>query len=183
VASDVRGGVVLMIHFHKHRIVPGHMGGTYDARNVIRVNVAMHAFLHKCLWEQHGDTRDFHAWKMLTSMIGKDHIASMVAGIKAFWADEGKRRDAIIALRERTMGHPVSDETRAKLREWHLGRPNTNASKEKNRVASTGRTHSAEAKEKIRAANTGQRRTSEQRARIRAARLAYLQRKRDERVH
>jgi hypothetical protein len=58
-----------MIIYHKHHIIPRHMGGTDDPSNLIKVNTAMHAFLHKCLYEEHGNQYDFIAWKCLSGQI------------------------------------------------------------------------------------------------------------------
>jgi hypothetical protein len=93
--------------FHKHRIVPAHMGGTYAPENVLRVNVAMHAFLHKCLWEQHGDINDFHAWKMLTGLIGKSTQRSPETRAKMSVAQTGNTK---------TLGRKWSEAEREKRR-------------------------------------------------------------------
>lgn len=79
-----------MITFHKHRIVPGHMGGTYEASNVIRVNVAMHAFLHQQLWKEHGRWQDKLAWRVLARMISTDQARSIAVSEmnKERWAND-----------------------------------------------------------------------------------------------
>ena len=38
---------------YKHRIIPGHMGGTYDPSNVVLLTVKQHAAAHKLLFKQH----------------------------------------------------------------------------------------------------------------------------------
>jgi hypothetical protein len=71
-----------MIIYHKHHIVPRHMGGTDDPTNLIKVNTAMHAFLHKLLWEEHGNQYDFIAWKCLSGQITNEEaniLATKVA--------------------------------------------------------------------------------------------------------
>ena len=45
------------------------MGGTDEPENIIRVNVAMHAFLHKCLWEEYGLIEDKLAWLGLSNQL------------------------------------------------------------------------------------------------------------------
>lgn len=45
------------------------MGGTNNSDNIIRVNIAMHAFLHKCLYEEYGNWQDEVAWKALSGQI------------------------------------------------------------------------------------------------------------------
>jgi hypothetical protein len=58
-----------MIIYHNHHIIPRHMGGTDDPSNLIKVNIALHAFLHKLLWEEHGKWEDKIAWQMLSGQI------------------------------------------------------------------------------------------------------------------
>ena len=95
------------IQFHKHRIVPGHMGGTYESRNVIRVNVAMHAFLHKCLWEEHGRWQDRIAWQVLAGMIPKEEARRRAV------SEMGKERWANDPVYRAKMIHAQSNPTPA----------------------------------------------------------------------
>lgn len=62
--------------WHMHHIVPKHMGGSNDKKNLIRVNIPMHAFLHKCLFEEHGHWQDELAWKSLSGQITGAEIAN-----------------------------------------------------------------------------------------------------------
>jgi hypothetical protein len=55
-----------MIKWHKHHIVPKHQGGTDDPSNLIKVNIAMHAFMHKMLYEEHHNPYDLIAYKVLS---------------------------------------------------------------------------------------------------------------------
>jgi hypothetical protein len=127
--------------FHNHRIVPGHMGGTYEPKNVIRVNVAMHAFLHKCLYDQHGRLEDLKAWKTLTSWIGKPAYKHTLEAKAKMSAERAGKPQG-----------PHSPETRAKISAAHLGRK-----------------QSAEMIARRVAANTGQRRNAKKRATMAAA--------------
>lgn len=45
------------------------MGGTDDPSNLLKVNTALHAFLHKCLYEEHGRWEDKVAWKCLSGQV------------------------------------------------------------------------------------------------------------------
>lgn len=45
------------------------MGGTDDPSNLVEVTVEQHALLHKQLWEDLGDIRDFYAWKALSGRV------------------------------------------------------------------------------------------------------------------
>jgi hypothetical protein len=66
------------------------MGGTDVPSNLVKVNTAMHAFLHKCLWEEHGFIEDKLAWLGLTGQIGKDEILQELS--KRPKSDEHKRK-------------------------------------------------------------------------------------------
>ena len=59
---------------HKHRIIPGHMGGTYDPENVVLLTIEEHAEAHRLLYEEHGRWQDRIAWLALSGLIGKDDI-------------------------------------------------------------------------------------------------------------
>ena len=66
---------------HKHRIIPGHMGGTYEPSNVILLSVEEHAEEHRKLYEKFGRWQDKTAWMLLSKqakredfgMTGKGH--------------------------------------------------------------------------------------------------------------
>ena len=60
--------------FHKNHIIPKHAGGTNDSSNIIKVNVALHAFLHEQRWKDCGDKEDWIAYQGLRGLIGRDEI-------------------------------------------------------------------------------------------------------------
>ena len=55
-----------MTIYHKHHIIPRHMGGTNDPSNLIKLTVEEHANAHKELYEKHGRWQDHVAWKALS---------------------------------------------------------------------------------------------------------------------
>lgn len=55
-----------MITWHKHHIVPRYAGGTDEPSNIIKVNVAMHAFLHRQRYVEFGHPYDKVAADMLS---------------------------------------------------------------------------------------------------------------------
>ena len=59
----------MRINYHTHHLVPKHAGGTDDPSNLVRVNVAMHAFLHKLRYEETGDKWDKIAYEALEGQI------------------------------------------------------------------------------------------------------------------
>jgi hypothetical protein len=76
------------------------MGGTYESSNVIRVNVAMHAFLHKFLWDEHGRWQDKIAWHVLAGMISKEQarVAAVSEMGKERWANDAVYRAKMKAV-------------------------------------------------------------------------------------
>lgn len=85
-----------MTVYHKHHIIPKHMGGTDDSSNLIELTVEQHAEAHKKLWEEHGNEYDRIAWLSLTNQI-----------------DNAEAR--ILAVIEWNKNRVVSDETKEKL--------------------------------------------------------------------
>lgn len=84
----------MSIIYHKHHIIPKHMGGTDDPKNIIKVNTTMHAFLHKLLWEEHGNQYDFIAWKCLSGQITNEEaniMATRVANTGRKWNEYQKK--------------------------------------------------------------------------------------------
>ncbi len=65
--------------FHKHRMMPGHMGGTYDPSNVVLLTVEEHAEAHKKLYEEHGYWQDKLAWHGLSGLKNHGEIHSAVS--------------------------------------------------------------------------------------------------------
>lgn len=77
---------------HRHRILPGHMGGTYDPDNVILVEVtkcdrnrASHSMWHFASWQLWNKEEDRIAWKSLAGQLGQEeriHALNSLAGKK-----------------------------------------------------------------------------------------------------
>lgn len=59
----------MKIHYHEHHLVPTHAGGTDDPSNLVKVNVAMHAFLHRLRYLEIGDKWDKIAYEALEGQI------------------------------------------------------------------------------------------------------------------
>ena len=58
--------------YHKHHIVPRHMGGSDDPSNIIVLSIEEHAQAHKKLYELYGKIEDKIAWSALSKMITKE---------------------------------------------------------------------------------------------------------------
>lgn len=63
-----------MTTYHKHHIIPRHMGGSDDPSNIIELTIEEHANAHKQLYEQYGHKEDYLAWKGLSGKLGKEEI-------------------------------------------------------------------------------------------------------------
>lgn len=87
-----------MTVFHKHHIIPKHMGGSDDPSNLIELTVEEHAKAHKRLWEEHGNEYDKIAWLSLSNQI-----------------DNAEAR--ILSVIEWNKNRIISDETKEKMSE------------------------------------------------------------------
>jgi hypothetical protein len=98
-----------MTIYHKHHILPKHMGGSDDPSNIKILTIAEHAEEHKKLFEKHGLWQDEVAWKALSGQIGNE--------------------EAIRLALSNAASYPRSEETKQKMR-----KPKTDAHKEKIRL-------------------------------------------------
>lgn len=67
-----------MTIYHKHHIIPKHMGGSDDPSNLIKLTVEEHAEAHRKLYEEHGRWQDHVAWKGLAGLISRPEIMSII---------------------------------------------------------------------------------------------------------
>ena len=76
------------IIWHKHHIVPRHAGGTDDASNLIKVNIAMHAFLHEQRYKEFGTKKDLLAARLLKN---KNHWSSEAIQLRSELGNEAHK--------------------------------------------------------------------------------------------
>lgn len=79
--------------YHKHHIVPRHMGGTDDSSNIIELTVEEHAEAHLKLFEEYGKEEDRIAWLTLSGQASKPEIMRMASKLGR------KRTDKILEER------------------------------------------------------------------------------------
>ena len=91
--------------YHKHHIIPKHMGGTDDPSNLVSVTVEEHAKLHKQLWEDLGHWEDYVAWQGLSNMMGREEIIKFITS----------------GERHHQYGKPRTDETKRKISQSRKG--------------------------------------------------------------
>ena len=82
------------ITWHRHHIVPKHAGGTDDPSNLLKCNVAMHAFMHEQRYRELGDKYDKYAAQMLRREItvGKARQLSAIEGSRRYYAENPEKR-------------------------------------------------------------------------------------------
>ena len=111
------------IIYHKHHIIPKHMGGTDDPSNLVELTIEEHAEAHRLLFEQYGRWEDELAWKGLAKIIGKDEILKRTCG-----HNKGKKRPKEVTEKivSKQKGQKRSEETKAKMREANKNRDTSN---------------------------------------------------------
>jgi hypothetical protein len=142
--------------WHKHHILPRHAGGSDNPSNIIKVNVAMHAFLHKQLYEEHGRWQDKIAYKHLEGTISSQQAIQEI------------RIQANLGNKHR-LGKPKSQEEKKKISNSLKGTKRTEESKRKQSQTLSGRKLSPEQVEKMVSSNTGKKRSEETREKMRQA--------------
>lgn len=65
--------------YHKHHIIPKHIGGTDDPLNLVKLTIKEHAEAHEKLYEEYGRWEDELAWKGLVGLIDKDDLLRLVS--------------------------------------------------------------------------------------------------------
>lgn len=117
--------------YHKHHIVPRHMGGSDDPSNIKVVTVEQHANEHKLLWEKYGKKEDFIAWQALSGNINSEEArieAVKVANTGRKQTEEHKRKRVSSRMKTcptPTLGKklpPASEERKQKISEAHKGK-------------------------------------------------------------
>jgi len=115
------------IIYHKHHIIPKHMGGSDDPSNLVELTIEQHAEAHKKLWEEHGHWQDEIAWKGLCGLLSCDEVklnAGRLANIGnknalgKKWSEESKEKIRIArkGMKIRPDDYIHSEETKAKIK-------------------------------------------------------------------
>lgn len=140
-----------MTIYHKHHIIPKHMGGTDDPSNLVEVTIEEHANLHKQLWEELGNWQDKVAWQMLSGQITiaqaiketqRNYMKNRVISeeTRKKMAEGTKRR--LQRQGHHMLGKKFSEASKKKMSEshigqvpWNKGRIKTDEEKNKDKLA------------------------------------------------
>jgi len=107
-----------MTIYHKHHVIPKHMGGSNGPSNVIELTIKEHAEAHRQLFLKYGKIEDKCAWKMLSGKtIEGEQLRIQLAkiGWKKYISDPRKKKDWKEKLRKANIGKTHSKETRKKI--------------------------------------------------------------------
>jgi len=133
--------------YHKHHIIPKHMGGTDDPSNLVELTIEEHAEAHRKLFEKYGHWEDELAWKGLSGSIGKEKIIlTKIVKANLGKKDSKETRKKKSDAQKRIGNTPPSP----------LGRKDSDSTKEKKRLGRIGKKASAETIEKMRNSHIGQ---------------------------
>jgi hypothetical protein len=101
-----------MTIYHKHHIIPKHIGGTDDETNLITLTIEEHAKAHKKLYEEHGRWQDKVAWLSLSKQI----TCAEAIKLSQIYANLGKKHTETTKnkLRNHNLGKKLSKETKLK---------------------------------------------------------------------
>ena len=104
--------------YHKHHIIPKHMGGTDHPSNMVELTIEEHAEAHRKLFEEHGRWQDEIAWKALSGQISNAEAIKMAQRL-ANTGDKSpsKRPEVRKKISEANTGKKHSEKTKLKIRE------------------------------------------------------------------
>jgi hypothetical protein len=106
----------------------------------VKVNIPLHAMLHKILWEEHGKIEDKIAYEMLsgqitvaeaTKTIQKNYMSNRVISEETLQKMSVSQKERMRRGDHPMLGKNHSSETREKMRKSHLGQIPANKGKKK----------------------------------------------------
>ena len=117
------------------------MGGTNDPSNLVELTVEEHAEAHRKLYEEHGNSYDFVAWKALSGQIGKEEarrLATIIANTGRKVTEEHKQKIREARKKQNSSGWTWSEESRKAKSEAVKGIPRPKESNAKTSKAMSG---------------------------------------------
>ena len=158
--------------YHKHHIVPRHMGGTNDPSNLVELTIEEHAEAHRKLFEEYGRWQDKLAWRTLSGQITYAEAARLAR------IESNKRRKGSVLsedhkrkLSEATKGRPKSEETRRKMSLGMRDKPKSEEHCRNMSLARKGRKHTEQARKNMAASRVGKKHSEETKRKIRESNI------------
>ena len=102
-----------MTIYHKHHIVPKHMGGSDDTSNLVELTIEEHAQAHLDLYNEHGWHQDLVAHRMLLGQISKAEAIKELQKKPKSIAWKKKKSEAMKGENNHMYGKTTSDEQKA----------------------------------------------------------------------
>ncbi len=136
--------------YHKHHIIPKHMGGTDDPSNLVTLTIEQHAEEHKKLWEEHNRYQDYIAWKALSGQITNAEANRLKCKLSKLGSNNPRYGKPGTMLGRKGLDNPIfgkpsklkgrkngprSEETKQKIRNTLLGKKHDSERIETNRQA------------------------------------------------
>ena len=107
-----------MTVYHKHHIIPRHVGGTDDSSNIVLLTIEQHAKEHKKLYKKYGRWQDKVAWLSLSKQISCAEATKMAQSIAN--SKENKTPAQIEAARRNFKLASESNIGRKHSKEWKI---------------------------------------------------------------
>jgi len=112
--------------FHKHHIVPRHMGGTDDPSNLIELTVEEHAQAHFDLYKEHNKPEDWYAYLALSGQISSDEARRGVCRERMLNNNPLHDPEIVKKHQASRKGYLPTEETKKKVSETMLGHKKSN---------------------------------------------------------
>lgn len=140
-----------MTIYHKHHIIPKHMGGSDHPDNLINLTIKEHAEAHRLLYEKYGNEYDRIAWLGLSKSIDSQEAIRLAQSEGGKKKKPPRTKDHRQKLSKAGMGRIITDETRKKLVNASTGVKRSEEVRKKMSESHKGqrRPHTEEAKRKI----------------------------------
>jgi hypothetical protein len=154
----------MAIYYHKHHIIPKHMGGTDEPENIVEITIEEHANIHKQLWEDLGHWQDEVAYRMLSGQISA-YEATIQAIKKTQTGRKHSEKERKIRS-EYAKNRKWSEETKLKISLSNTGKKLSEETKRKIGSVHKGKTLSDEHREIMRLTHLSKPKTEEQKRKM-----------------